>query len=316
MGHPGRLPITPDRHGGDGPGVGSGVVARRLPAMTGAAGWYPDPTDPARWAWWDGAHWSATASPGDPTDPAEEARWFPRLRALRWPALVVALTSTLLIVVMNVFGGGNETDPSKVDAWTFVVGIGSLAFLGVGVPLLAWGSSHWFGSGRVTRDLGLRVRWIDLPLGVAGAVTLWGVSLGLTLLTEVVGLPQGSNTDAIADQMRDNPEAAFVLFLLVLATAAILAPISEEILFRGMLYRGLVDKVPGWAAVVIQGVVFGCAHVIPNLGWANVALLTVLCSLGVCLGFLARLTGRLGACVIAHALFNASSVVLLYLSVR
>jgi membrane protease YdiL (CAAX protease family) len=188
--------------------------------------------------------------------------------------------------------------------------------MAIGIPLLAWASSHFFGSKRFTRDLGWRIHWWDLPLGVAGAVAMWGLAIGVGLFAKAIGLPEGSNTDVIKDQMEQNPQAAFILMLFVLATAAILAPLSEELLFRGVLFRGLVDKVPMWAAVGIQGVIFGCAHAIPSLGAANIGLLMVLSSLGLCLGALAWLTGRLWSGIIAHALFNASNVILLYLSIK
>ena len=292
-------------------------------------GWYPDPGDPTNWAWWDGATWlngaqpssgfefvetAETAGTAETAETAEDRDWFPELRAMRLPAAIVAFGSTVLIVAMNVVGGGGETDATKLEWWQFVIGLASLAFMAAGIPLLAWACSRFFGSRSFTRDLGFRIRWIDLPLGVAAAAVMWGVSIGVVLLTKVIGLPQGSNTDAIADQMKANPDTKFILFLLILATAAVLAPLAEEMLFRGMLFRGLAGRLPMWAAIGVQGVVFGSAHFIPSLGWSNISLFLVLSSLGLCLGFTARLTGRLSAGIIGHSLFNASQLVVLYIT--
>ncbi len=42
------------------------------------AGWYPDPVDPARRRWWDGATWAAESEPGDtPPAPAQAAGEWP-----------------------------------------------------------------------------------------------------------------------------------------------------------------------------------------------------------------------------------------------
>ena len=40
----------------------------------------------------------------------------------------------------------------------------------------------------------------------------------------------------------------------------ILAPIGEELLFRGLLYDWFRQKMPLWAAVVISSLLFGLAH--------------------------------------------------------
>lgn len=279
--------------------------------MTASAGWYPDPLNDGQWAWWDGVQWRRPVQETD--DRLETRPWLPRLRTLRFPAVGVAILSTLLIVASNVLGGD---DPNQADVTTFLLGIGALLFMAIGIPLLAWICSRAFGSKRFTRDLGWRIHWWDLPLGIAGAIAMWGLAIGVGALTKVIGLPEGNNTDTIKDQLEQNPQSAFVLLVLVLATAAVLAPLTEELLFRGMLFRGLLSRLPAGAAVGIQGVVFGCAHVVPSLGTANFGMLIVLSSLGLCLGTMAWLTGRLWSGIIAHALFNASNVILLYLTVK
>ena len=42
---------------------------------------------------------------------------------------------------------------------------------------------------------------------------------------------------------------------------AIAAPIGEEVCFRGMLFGGLRERLPMWAAALISGAIFGLLHV-------------------------------------------------------
>ena len=66
----------------------------------------------------------------------------------------------------------------------------------------------------------------------------------------------------------DHPHPAFELFhsgdlwsvLLVGLTAVILAPVLEELLFRGLLLSGLSPLVGPWTAILLTGTLFGLAH--------------------------------------------------------
>jgi len=85
----------------------------------------------------------------------------------------------------------------------------------------------------------------------------------------------------------------------------VLAPLVEEILFRGLLQR-LVSRAWGpWAGIVVSALVFGLVHGEP---WFLFGLIAV----GLVLGFLYEATGSLIACWAAHALHNAVSLVVLF----
>ena len=91
--------------------------------------------------------------------------------------------------------------------------------------------------------------------------------------------------------------------LLVLAVVA--APIAEEIVFRGVVLRGLLSRNGAVAAVGLQGVLFGLAHFDPVRGTGNIGLILVLSSVGCVLGGAAYLIRRIAPTMIAHAILNA-----------
>jgi len=81
--------------------------------------------------------------------------------------------------------------------------------------------------------------------------------------------------------------------------AWILAPISEELLFRGWLQRTLSAGVNVWIALLMQAVIFGALH---NYQGISGVIQTTL--LGLAAGLLYLKTGRLWTAVLVHILAN------------
>jgi len=82
------------------------------------------------------------------------------------------------------------------------------------------------------------------------------------------------------------------------------APLVEEPLFRGVVFRGFASALPAWAAMALSSVLFAIVHV-------NAASFVALCFLGCAFAELYRRTGTILAPMTAHALFNAANLALL-----
>ncbi len=80
---------------------------------------------------------------------------------------------------------------------------------------------------------------------------------------------------------------------------AVLAPLCEELIYRGGLTQGLCRRLPWEAGVVIPAVLFAVSHVWPM--WPQV-LVT-----GLLLGYLCWYTGSLGYGILIHMLYNGSA---------
>ena len=85
--------------------------------------------------------------------------------------------------------------------------------------------------------------------------------------------------------------------LLVLAIAAVAAPLTEELLFRGCLYGYLRQSIGRTAGIAISSVVFALIH-------AHPATMPALAIFAVGLVLLYEFTGTLWAPIALHALFN------------
>jgi len=142
----------------------------------------------------------------------------------------------------------------------------------------------------------------------AGTGLLWLV-LTYPLILAAQGLVQkifGSADDAqlIVKYFLEHPDfkhRAAVIFM-----AVILAPIAEEILFRGYFY-GVIRRYGGRIpALMISSLLFAAIHVhLPSLLGLGI-LAMILC-------FLYERTGSLWASITMHAAFNASTIVVLIL---
>jgi membrane protease YdiL (CAAX protease family) len=140
-----------------------------------------------------------------------------------------------------------------------------------------------------------------VPLGAAvGLVGQYGLIPLLYLpferadhtLRRQLGQPAQRDTGAA------HTSSSLVALVILLAVAA---PVVEELFFRGLLLRGLLNRMPAPAAIAVSAVLFGLAH----FEWVQLAGLA---AFGVLLGILAWRTKRLAPSISAHMAFNAAAV--------
>lgn len=95
---------------------------------------------------------------------------------------------------------------------------------------------------------------------------------------------------------------------LVLAFLAlvVLAPLAEELVFRGFVFGNARTKLDFWPAAIITSLFFGFVH-----GQWNVGLDTFVLSLALC--YLREKTGAIWASVLLHAIKNGLAYTLLFI---
>jgi membrane protease YdiL (CAAX protease family) len=141
------------------------------------------------------------------------------------------------------------------------------------------------------RDLGLAVSIWLLTLLVGSIVTV--------ALTPLIGRPE-SNAVALLRLARDP------LFLaLVLPTVTVLAPATEEMLFRGGLLGWLSGRLPFSVAGMLTAGVFAGAHLLP-------AAFAYLFLFGIGAAFVVRRTGSTFNTFVMHSCQNTFAVLAAY----
>lgn len=84
---------------------------------------------------------------------------------------------------------------------------------------------------------------------------------------------------------------------------ALVAPVVEELIFRGLVMNRLSRVMPGWLAVVLSAAVFGVCHGHPV--WFAYAFV-----LGAVFGFIDLRAGSIWPSILGHVAFNAISQIL------
>ncbi len=85
-----------------------------------------------------------------------------------------------------------------------------------------------------------------------------------------------------------------------IVATCMLAPVLEEMLFRGIILRSFLLQYPRWAAIWSSALVFGFAHL-------NVYQFVVATLIGVLAGWLYERTRSLIPCIALHALYNSAA---------
>ena len=137
-----------------------------------------------------------------------------------------------------------------------------------------------------------------------------GVSIAINAMLVALGFPKAPETShetlRILIERHDT-----LISVLTLAHVALLVPIAEEALWRGLLQPSLRRAgLGGFEAVLATATLFALIHwsVVPAEGRA--AGLAMLFTLALALGILRERTGGIIAPIALHALFNAANVAL------
>ena len=110
-------------------------------------------------------------------------------------------------------------------------------------------------------------------------------------LTRALGFHQG-------------PVAAILIGVLIIGVA----PISEEIFFRGFLFGGLRRGLPFVLAALVSALIFGAFH---YTGESSLTVLPQLAVLGLALAWIYERTGSIYPTIAVHAINNALAFVIL-----
>lgn len=153
------------------------------------------------------------------------------------------------------------------------------------------------------------ISWRAASLGLAGIAIAWFPLQAIGSLVASVQAylggpeppPTGHNTLALLGEPGDP-----LLKGAMIVSAIVLAPIVEEILFRGAAQQGLrkAGLSRCWA-IIVASAAFAVVHLGVLADGAVASGLAALFALALLLGWLVERTGRLIAPIVAHGAFNA-----------
>ena len=224
---------------------------------------------------------------GTPAVPA--ASWpgrAPRTRLVGWTILVTILAA--LSYAANLAGG--DTPDDVLYEWsTAIAGVVQYAIILAIVLLLSRGIAPQALGLRRPASWGRAAGWI-----VAGLVSIWVIGSILNIF-----LKAGEEQGLVPDGWDSSRAAPFVANFVVVA---VVAPVVEELTYRGLGFAALRDARGATAAIVLTAIAFGLAH-------GLVVALPVLTIFGAILAWLRWKTESLYPTIILHAVFNGAALI-------
>ena len=224
-----------------------------------------------------------------------------RLAIGGWVAVIVlnAIIALPLSPFLHIEGG--------LTTGTFLV-----AALSSDIPMLLVVYVRLIMPGAVTlEELGLRRLPLDSVLRIGLAAGLFGL-----VVIDVVGslLSQVGLRPNQLDQFQFVLSEGPVAFALLLVAAAVVAPFVEELFFRGFLFGIYRRRQPLWVAYLVSSVLFTVLHLEPTrMNPSQMAGLSVgIFLLAILLDWVYQRTGSLYPGMVAHAVNNATGLILFY----
>ena len=167
-------------------------------------------------------------------------------------------------------------------------------------------AAYSFDGGAV-RGMGFTPRrWInDSIRGVIGLMAILPICMGLLVAATLLIMqwrPDLLVTHPLLKILTDPKIPAFWRAM-VIPTAVVLAPLGEEVLFRGLLqsmFRRYLRR--PWVAILLTSILFSAMH------FADIKALPALFALSLALGYSYERTGRLYSPIMIHMLFNLVNI--------
>jgi membrane protease YdiL (CAAX protease family) len=236
--------------------------------------------------------------------PAAATRPFPGIwPAFGWVALfillqIVAGIIAIMIAIMTNVDGRDPMELARDYSVTALPTIWALVLSSIVMLSLLWLYLR-----RHDRVAAIRldqwsalswVRTLGLALVLIGAGLAFNWAYGTYIVPDVE--VQGELRKLFA-AIPDTIANSVLLFVAV----ALVAPLLEELLFRGLLQNSLAHKMPIWGAIAVSALVFGAMHM-------DLYALPPLILMGAIFGLIYHLTDSLRVTILLHMINNAAAL--------
>ena len=179
----------------------------------------------------------------------EEVPW--RLRTVIGLTCIIFLSYLLMIIVVSLVSGGQP----GLGYLLLITALGSLFMLAGVWYLAARGGREW------PKYLGFRVpKWTAAPMVLGVQVLIYVLLSIYSFWIERLGVKAPSDREVFA-VFGGGLKGLIVAIVLV----SIVAPFTEELFFRGLLFPALRQRMSLAGAAVISGSVFAFFHLVPAL---------------------------------------------------
>jgi membrane protease YdiL (CAAX protease family) len=202
--------------------------------------------------------------------------------------LILQTLLTIPLSILDVIASALKMAPPHLSSEPLTVAI---------INLICFGMVIWLGLLIARTPLRRAFPFAGLKPSILGSILLTSTGSAI-LLSEIdnvtrwfLPMPEWF-LRLMADLFLSEERPVALFFLLV-----VVAPVTEELLFRGVILRGLLRRFHPWVAIGMSSALFAIVHLNP---WQLITAFAV----GMVSGWFFLKTGSLWPCIAAHALNN------------
>jgi membrane protease YdiL (CAAX protease family) len=236
-------------------------------------------------------------------------------------ALLLSLLPTATVAMVFFATGPLGTRPNgewftrNPVAQIVIIIVFALSFYGAQVGLVDFFIRLRYKLRWADIGFGSKVTWGQLAAGVGAGLSLMAISVPISFLTErAIGawkgnqylehLKHATGSGSLERLVHQAPmNWGLVAGVLVLTT--LVAPLAEELVFRGLVFNSLRHRLGLWAGAIISGLAFAAVH-------GSVLQLPAIWLMGVLLALVYSKTGSLWSSIVAHGVNNFLATVILF----
>lgn len=221
---------------------------------------------------------------------------------LVWVAAVLVATQLLLRLILVDSMHLNESSMSSNALQTLYSALVYVVSLAITI-FVPWK----LAKSKTTRDeLGLRglPTWTDILLAPVGFIVFMIVAVILVAVLQSIfpSINWNESQDVGFSNLISSSD-----FILAFVSLVVVAPVAEELIFRGWLYGKLRAKIPAIPAMLVVSILFGIVH-----GQWNVGVTVFVMSIAMCT--LREITGTIWGGILIHILKNGIAFYFLYVN--
>ena len=252
--------------------------------------------------------------PPPPGVPAHGPRDLPAVRWGPWQAIAVFFVGNLVIaqvvvgsIVLVVMGVGSG-EPIEGLPQIVATVAADVAFLAAMLVWLTWRARDW--RSRVGLRFGAKgLR--DAAVGFGAGALLYFV-VGVVVAVPLLSLFRRLFGADVAAPEQIPGGLSINAKILTAFLALVLAPVTEELFYRGIFYRSLRDRHGVVLGALVSAILFGASHVV-NAPWRDVVFLqTLMVFTGIGLALIYERRANLVADIAAHVAFNVIGIVIIF----
>jgi uncharacterized protein len=252
------------------------------------------------------------AAPTQPTAPQADAPKISRWRRtwivvalIAWTFLGFMLAQAIGLAVVQMLYSAGVVSETDLESSLFQSSANLCIYILAAVLII--GMPRWIKKrGTTLADLGLKryPNWMDMVWLLTGAFVYLILTLTITSLSMVIfpSADYAQEQEVGFNQLTHSWE-----YILAFVSLVIVAPVAEELIFRGYLFGKLRKYASVWLSVLLSAALFAVAHM-----QFNVALDTF--ALGIVLALLRVVTGSIWASIALHALKNGVAFYFLFVN--